>query len=74
MTGLIQVRSATDNTVVGYVAENTGNNNHFGITYDPTAAMTFSFSVDPTADVSSQLDISATTVSAHIFHLGLSDI
>ncbi|KAF7986355.1 hypothetical protein HWV62_35360 [Athelia sp. TMB] len=62
VTGLIQARSATDNTVVGYVAENTGNN-HFGITYDPTAAILFSLSVDPTAAVSSQLDISATTTT-----------
>ncbi|KAF7968601.1 hypothetical protein HWV62_30055 [Athelia sp. TMB] len=63
VTGLIQARSATDNTVVGYVAENTGNANHFGITYDPTAAIVFTLSVDPTAAVSSQLDISATTTT-----------
>lgn len=63
VTGLIQVRAATDSTVLGYVIENTGNNNHFGLGYDPTVAISVSFAVDPTVTVSGQLDITATVSS-----------
>ncbi|KZP28607.1 hypothetical protein FIBSPDRAFT_1039369 [Athelia psychrophila] len=60
VTGIIQIRDATSKDILGYVIENTNNNNHLGYG-DASLAIPVSFAVDPTATVSSQLDIAAVT-------------
>ncbi|KAJ6588785.1 hypothetical protein B0H19DRAFT_1057910 [Mycena capillaripes] len=50
--GVIMVTNANTNDVLGYVAENTGNNNHLG-TGDLALAITFQFTVDSTLTTTS---------------------
>ncbi|KAJ7185514.1 hypothetical protein C8R46DRAFT_1207668 [Mycena filopes] len=59
-SGVAQILAA-DGTSLGYIAENTNNNNHFGLTTEKSAALGLQFTIDSTVVGASQLDIGAAT-------------